>query len=293
MKPEKIKSYCIRCDFETNHEVLNYEHVRSDNDDYDYAINYYMLKCMGCDRISYREVFIDIESSYPDEYGDWTAEEHIETFPKKLKVTSELDNSHILPERIRQIYREAIKAYNADCPILTGVAFRAIIEAICLEEKIPGRNLENKINSLVKQKLITEKESNRLHSIRFIGNDSVHEMKVPKDESLKIVLNIIHHLLNNLYIIDYHSQGHLETVIDSYDKFTELLLLNISSLQKGDEVPLAKILGKQVRRLNGKLSQFENELINQINSNTYDKLSIGKKDTYGNSTTQVQHFIKK
>lgn len=293
MKEEKIKSYCLRCDFETNHEVLNYEHIRSDDEDYDYAINYYMLKCMGCERISFRKVFIDIESSYPDEYGNWNTEEQIETFPKKKKVTTELDNSYILPERIGLIYREAINAYNADCPILTGVAFRAIIEAICLEEKIPGRNLENKINSLVKQKLITEKESNRLHSIRFIGNDSVHEIKGLKDESLKIVLNIIHNLLNNLYIIDYHSQGHLETVIDSYDKFEKLLLQNIISLQKGDEVPLAKILGKQLRRLNGKLTQFENELIQQINSNNFIQLSIGKKDTFGNSTNQVQHFIIK
>lgn len=293
MKPEKIKSYCIRCDFETNHEVLNSEKTRSEDDDFDYVINYYMLKCLGCDRISYREVFIDIESSYPDEFGNWNVEEHVETFPKKMKVTSELENSHILPERIRLIYKESIKAYNSDCPILTGVAFRAIIEAISLEENIPGRNLENKINSLVKQKLITEKESNRLHSIRFIGNDSVHEMKVPKDESLKIVLNIIHHLLNNLYIIDYHSEGHLETVIDTFDKFLELIFLNIHSLNIGDEVPLAKILGKQIRRFNGKFSQFENELISHIQENTYNDLSIGKKATYGNSTTPVQHFIKK
>jgi hypothetical protein len=292
MKQDKIKSYCIRCDFDTNNEVIHKEQVRSDDENYDYVINYYLLKCLGCDNITYRRVFIDIESSYPDEYGNWHAEENVLTFPTKLKVNSEIENSDILPERINLIYEEAIKAYNADCPILTGVAFRAIIEAICLEEKIPGRNLENKINSLVKHKLITEKESNRLHSIRFIGNDSVHEMKVPKDESLKIVLNIIHNLLNNLYIIDYHSQGHLETVIDSFEKFTELILLNLNSIKEGDEVPLAKIFGKQVRRLNGKLNQFENELIDKINLKLYDKLSLGKKDTYGNSSTQVQHFIK-
>lgn len=105
-------------------------------------------------------------------------------------------------------------------------------------------------------------------------------------------MNIIHHILNNLYIIDYHSEGHLETVIDTFSKFSNLISLNIHSLQKGDEIPLAKILGKQVRRLNGKLSQFENELINEINSNSYKELGIGKKSTFGNNTTPVQHFIK-
>jgi hypothetical protein len=101
--------------------------------------------------------------------------------------------------------------------------------------------------------------------------------------------------LNRFQVVSmsvFSSQGHLETVIDSFEKFTELILLNLNSIKEGDEVPLAKIFGKQVRRLNGKLNQFENELIDKINLKLYDKLSLGKKDTYGNSSTQVQHFIK-
>src|SRR5690606_30780536 len=144
-----------------------------------------------------------------------------------------------------------------------------------------------------RNKLITEKESKRLHSIRFIGNDSVHEMKAPREESLKIVLNIIEHLLNNLYLIDYNSQNHLETVIDQFGEFTELLNYSLPKFEKGEEIPLAKNLGKKVRRLNGRLSDFEAELISKIGTNEYDLLKVGKKDTYGESMSQVQHFVIK
>lgn len=290
---KRTKSYCLRCNHRTNHNILFKHSIRSDNEDYDYAIDYMTVECMGCERISFREKFIDLESAFPDENGEWIPDVTVETYPKKLRAKRKLENIHILPKRIKIVYEEAIKAYNADCFILTGVAFRAVIEAICLEKEIPGRNLEKKINALVRNKLITEKESKRLHSIRFIGNDSVHEMKAPKEESLQIVLNIIEHLLNNLYLIDYNSKNYLETVIDQFIEFTELLSYALPNFESGDEIPLAKILGKKIRRLNGRFSDFETELISKINAGDYDLLEIGKIDTYGESTSQLQHFIIK
>ena len=287
----KIKSYCQRCDYETNQEVLFKESIRGNPEEYDYAVDYMVVRCMGCENISFREDFIDIELSYPDEHGDWHTDITTTYYPKKDRIIKRLKNIYDLPEKIRLIYNEAINAFNADSFILTGVAFRAVIEAICLEENVPGKNLEKKINNLVRQKFITEKEAKRLHSIRFIGNDSIHEMKVPKVKSLEIVLNIIEHLLNNLYLIDADSEGVLETIIDKYNEFEVLLNQCIKKMKNGEEIPLAKILGKNVRRLNGKLSDFENELISRINNNEYSNLSIGKIDIYGNDTIQRQHFI--
>jgi len=284
------KSYCQRCDFETNHKVLFKETKRSDNEDYDFQIIYMVVQCMGCETISFREEFIDIEAAYPDQFGDWQADITISTYPKELKIKDRLKNLYDLPEKIKLIYNEAIDAFNANCLILTGVAFRAVIEAICLEEKIPGNNLEKKIDNLGCKKLITEKEANRLHSIRFIGNDSVHEMKVPKEKSLRMVLNIIEHLLNNLYLIDSDSDGLLEKVIMHFQEFERLLDKCIKNFASGEEIPLAKILNKDVRRLNGKIADYESELIEKINQNEYTKLEIGKIDTYGNDSIKRQHF---
>lgn len=289
---ETTKSYCKRCEFETNHEILFDKNYRSKEEEgYDYAIDYMVVKCLGCENISFREEFSDLESIYPDEFGNWEPAVTVTTYPKKDRVTMGLEKVYALPDKIRLIYEEAINSYNADCPVLTGVAFRAVIEAICIHKEISGKNLEIKINNLVRQKLITEKEAKRLHSIRFIGNDSVHEMKVPNEESLKLVLNIIEHLLNNIYLIDHDGERVLETIIEKFADFEQLLNKCIRRMNHGEEVPLAKILNKDVRRFNGKLNEFEAKLIEKINNSEYTNLTIGKIDNYGNDSTQRQHFI--
>ena len=286
------KNYCQKCCHETNHNILSKESYRSNEDEgYDYQLDYMIVKCNGCDTISFRKELNDIENAYPDEFGNWQTDIKVTTYPSKNKVTKKIKKIYNLPNKISSIYLEAINAYNADCPILTGVAFRTVIEAICIEENIIGRDLEKKINNLVRQKLITEKEAKRLHSIRFIGNDSVHEMKIPSEKSLEIVLNIIEHLLNNIYLIDRESKGVLETVIDEFPEFEKILNECVEKINGGEEIPLAKILGKNVRRFIGKLNEFETELIKQINTNKYTNLSMGKVDVYGNDTNQRQHFI--
>ncbi|MCT3846073.1 DUF4145 domain-containing protein [Elizabethkingia anophelis] len=288
---EKKRSYCERCNHETNHSILHRESEDGD-ENYHYILHFMIVKCNGCDGISFRREFVDFESSYPDENNNWVPEISVTTFPKKLLIEQKITSTYYLPEKISVVYLEAITAFNSDCFLLTGVAFRAVIEAICLDKNIAGRDLAKKIDNLTKQKLITEKEAQRLHSIRFLGNDSVHEMSVPKREKLEIVLNIIEHLLNNLYIIDYDLENHLETVIALYHEFELLLNSNLECINIGDELPLAKIFGKSIRRLNGKIQDFENELITKINTGDFTNLSIGKIAAYGNSQNKIQHFIK-
>lgn len=292
MSNELIKNFCLRCNFETNHFQLHNVTKYSDNDDFDYRINYLIVKCCGCERISFRDEFINLDEMYPDEENNWHPNITIETYPPKLKVKRKLKDIYVLPTKLKIVYEESINAFNSDCFLLAGVAFRAIIEAICMDKNIIGKDLAKKIDNLVKQKLITEKEAQRLHSIRFLGNDSVHEMNVPDKEKLFLVLNIVEHLLNNLYIIDYQTRYHLETIINKFQEFEELLDYNLIKFELNEEIPLAKILGKSSRRLNGKISEFENQLKQKINAGEYLKLEIGKIDIYGNNPNKVQHFKK-
>jgi hypothetical protein len=287
-----INSYCENCYIESNkHSVIAQKDIHGDSDEYHYMIKYMILECNGCGRISFRDEFIDFENAYPNENGDWQPEITIKTYPKKEFAKNSIEYSFVLPEKIRTVYNEAINAFNANCLLLTGVAFRAVIEAVCLENNITGRDLASKIDNLVKKKFITEKEAQRMHSIRFLGNDSVHEMSVPSKEKLLLVLSIVEHLLNNLYIIDYKLQNKLETIIGQFDEFELLLNSKIKNLEKGNELPLAKILEKSIRRLHGNISDFEEKLKEEIGNGNFKKLSIGKIDTYGNSQIMVQHFI--
>jgi len=91
---ENEKSYCQRCDYKTNHSILFKKTIRGDEDEPNYSIDYMIVQCLGCDRISFREVFVDLESAYPDEYGNWTPDITAETYPKEMRVAKRIANDH-------------------------------------------------------------------------------------------------------------------------------------------------------------------------------------------------------
>jgi hypothetical protein len=288
---EKIKNYCPACCRRTNHLVLFSKEVHSDSDIYIETYYYSVIECAGCSYISYLTENVDAEDLIQDGEGNWLPSISIEVFPKVIKNRKQAIEAYYLPDKIKTVYSEAIKAFAAECYLLSGVAFRAVIEAICLEKKIAGRDLSTKITNLVKSKLITEKEAERLHPIRFMGNDSVHEMAVPTTKALYIVLNIIEHLLNNLYIIDEQIKYNLETVISNFADFKILLSSKIKQHKVGESLQLTDLLGKSYRRLHNKVSEFEIELQKQIDSGEYLKLKMGDIISNSDPKKVIQKYI--
>lgn len=295
MKTEKttIKNYCNKCQNLTNHSVLSSKRVNLNDPEYHFATFYYMIECCGCETVSFRTEAHDYESAYPDEFDNWIHDITIRVYPSPLKNHRPISELYLLPNQISTVYNESIDALKADCKLLAGVGFRAVIEAICIDKNISGRNLEAKIAKMLANKLITDKEAERLHAVRFLGNDSVHEMAVPKENTLYVVLEIVEHLLNNLYIIDHHAKPVLDMYITDFEDFQELLLKKLKLFNAGDEFPLAKFLQKEVRRLNGQIATFENELISKIELGEFKRLTIGTIKPFGtNSIENHQHFIK-
>lgn len=293
MSTKSTISYCQRCDYKTNHVIITSGTQYSSDPDYDYRQNYYIVSCAGCSEFSVKKESIDFENAYPDEDGSWVPETQTEYYPKKKQLSEESYYHRHIPRKIRTVLLETIKSVNTECYLLAGAGYRATIEAICLKEQIKGRTLQNKIDNLTKNRLITDKESARLHSIRFLGNDSIHEMTVPSKKKILLVHSIIENLLNNLYVIDNESRDHLETIIDKFEVFERLLKGKMESYSgdKTIEVPLAKIIGKDTRRFNGKISAFESELKQKIRDNSIEGLVIGKIDFYGDrKTKKVQHY---
>lgn len=241
MKKEIIKSYCTTCDNDNNHKVVFFERVTSDSQDYNCATDYMLISCMGCGTFSFREDFNDYESAYPTENNNWEHPIITTIYPPFLKNHRRLDNSWKLPNSIRTVFQESLYALIADCKILAGAGFRAVIEAICLDREIKGRTLENKINNLAKDGLITKKECERLHSIRFLGNDSIHEIKVPEQKQLIAVLNIVEHILKNIYLIDFEIDKILDIPISDYTIFLKLIARKLNDYKVGDEFPLVNI----------------------------------------------------
>lgn len=286
-----IKSYCHSCCNENNHEILFIQSIHSDDGDYNWSTDYRTIRCLGCGCITFRKDFHDYEQAFPNEDDEWEYPITTTIYPPYLKDHRGLDGLWNLPKSIQVIYLESIQALKSDCKLLAGAGFRSVIEAICLHKHIKGRNLEQQINNLAKEGIITKKECERLHSIRFLGNDSIHEMKVPDGKQLKLVLDIVEHILKNIYLIDYEVDKILEKPINDFPTFRKLLEIKLQVFNSSDEFPLVKFLGKDARRVKENFVDFERTLVDEISNGTFSKLSIGAVQPYSGSTGSVQHYI--
>jgi hypothetical protein len=246
---------------------------------------------MGCDVKSFR--FDSGISDYPvyDALGEEIETLYTTLYPPFIWGHKDLEEVYLLPSSIQKIYNESVNALKAKCNILAGAGFRAVIEAICQDKNILGGNLEQKINNLQKDGLITKNECSRLHSIRFLGNDSIHEMIEPNDGQLEAVLKITEHLLNNIYIIDPSAGFYLDTPINDFNSFTRLIEQKMVVFKIGEEVPLIQIFGKDIRRVRSHFLTFEKELISKIDNQEYEFLSKGAFKQYRINSKSIQHFI--
>lgn len=290
LKQVIVRSPCSSCQQDTKHEVRCVHEIKGD-EDYNFLAEYMVVECRGCGKVSFRYHYRDYEQAFPISDDEWDVPEEVETYPKVLVSHRELDGIHRVPDLVSLVYEETLTAIREGAGILAGLGLRGTIEAICNEQKITGRNLEVRISKLATQGLISQKDSERLHAIRFLGNDAAHEIIKPNKKQITAALKIIDHLIVSVYILGAEAEKALDTVVSEYEKFLKLLESTLKNFKSGDELPLAKFLERDVRRVQGGLSAFETQLVTDIGTGKFAKLAVGKIDKYGGSPTKLQHFI--
>lgn len=269
------------------------DHTETHDEEYRCDISYQILECLGCNTKSFRKVFYDIEAAYPTYGNHWEVPKDVTVYPKAVEGHKEIGDLWELPDIVKIIYSEVLMVLREDSKILAGLGLRAAVEAVCNDLKIPGKSLEVRINKLASSGYISKNDAERLHGIRFMGNDAAHDIKTPKDETLSVALQIVEHLIVSVYILAKKASGNIETTVSRYEVFEKLLNETLKNFNVGDEYPIAKYLGKDMRRVKESISTLEQELISKIGSGEFMKLSVGKVDTYQNSQSQLQHFIVK
>lgn len=195
--------FCNQCDGETNHVCkADYcRHYLAYTDrflgGFTYTMGYRLWMCAGCESCTLERYYTD--ETLEDENG--VAEYRTEFFPKRTEYN--LDSKHFrqLPPKLDGIYREVIQAFNNQLGMLCAVGIRALIEGICADQEITGRNLETKIDGLAS--ILPKNIVANLHSLRFMGNEAAHELSAPSQEELQLAIEICEDLLNYLYELDY------------------------------------------------------------------------------------------
>lgn len=278
------KYFCRNCKGNRNHKLIHEKRIKGDDaEGYIQWIDCYMvIECLGCETVSFVHTFADSEMKQYDEEGNVEYYDETTIFPHILKNGKELEYLIYLPPIIKNIYKETLTSFKGNAYILTAGGFRAIIEATCIHLKIKKDNLSAKIDSLQEKGLLTKSESKRLHSIRFLGNDALHEMKTPRREHLLILLDIVNHLLENLFIQDKKIGDKIEIIIDEYKDFVKLIRNKISDEILNKELTMNEILGNSKRLLKSKVffNKSMEELNKKIEDGEIDFLSIASEGKY-------------
>lgn len=275
------KYYCRNCKGLRHHKTVAEKRTRGaeDFDYFQWKDDYFIIECKGCETVSFLKIFGNTEMVACDDEGNIDYVDKITLYPFYIEHGREIENDYYLPKEINTIYQETLSAFKADAYILTAGGFRAIIEATCNHLKIKKDNLSKRIDLLYGKGILSLNESKRLHSIRFLGNDALHEMETPKKDQLLILLEIVNHLLENIFIQDKKIANKIDTLIDNYDGFSKLLRNKISKESIGKELTLFEILGKSKRLIKeNDLKEFESQLISDIQDSKLRFLAIEKND---------------
>lgn len=290
---EKTKAYCRTCATQTHHRVITMKTVSPPEEvDYNCNMQHMLIECMGCDEVSYLYEFHDFESYYEGGYGSDGYNIDRKQYPRAIEGHKELDGIYVLPGLIKKIYGETIDAISVQSYTLGSIGLRAIIEAICNDKKVAGKSLLTRIKKMAIMGLVSKADAERLHGIRFLGNDAAHEIKEAKAKAVLLALDIVEHILKSVYIFEDSVDSYLEIPFKRYTDLKHSLLKQLKRLSVGHQFTLKSWLGSESRRFIDNCDSLEDELIKDIEAGKFAQVShLGKKDESG--TGKEKDFYEK
>ena len=216
-KGKIVSIHCIECKRQTRHLVtvsIDKKGSESDEDEgwsVDWSDRYQVIECQGCETVSFRHLSWFSEAQ---DYDDDGTTERV--YPLRNKDAVSARPYHNVPSNLRRIYTELIDCFNNDSPTLCAAGLRALVEGICAQQAIvdgpvtiPAKgggtqvvrrdNLEGRIAGLQEKGLLTQPSALTLHEHRYLGNSAVHELARPSTDELKLAIEIVEHVLEQLY----------------------------------------------------------------------------------------------
>jgi hypothetical protein len=211
---KKTKWFCNCCRTQTNH-TCKAEHFPTgrisctpdyieDDGTKVYGIDYFyrFWTCDGCEDALLEQVWGGckmVNAAGESLYSNTDLE--IELHPHRTERSVPVRKFSNLPKPIANVYYETVFAHHHSLFLLCGIGLRTLIEAICSDQNITGKNLEERIDGL--KKLLPSATAEKFHILRFIGNQAAHEFKEPEPEDLHVGIEICEDMLNFFYELDH------------------------------------------------------------------------------------------
>lgn len=108
-----IQIPCIQCSGSTTHEVVVSLDKSGHETEYyfDWQHSYQIIRCKGCQSISYREASHTSEDFVQIAENEYEIQELVKVFPSRIEGRKDLgDEAIYLPTDLRRIYRETADA---------------------------------------------------------------------------------------------------------------------------------------------------------------------------------------
>ena len=159
---------------------------------------HYLARCAGCEIFCYATA-TETEDAQLNSSGQLVPE--WEVFPNAEGEKEPFDKHYLLKTKVRGIYLEVIRSINADLLLLAAIGLRALIEAICKQQKVRGKNLAKLIDGLEDKGVLSRLQSEFLHGLRFMGNAAAHEIAKPNRDEILAALEIAEAMLQVIYVL--------------------------------------------------------------------------------------------
>lgn len=192
--PSKLEIECISCGNKCLHEKLSGVQEENVNLDVDVYVwdDFALYQCTKCHKIRFVHQYRDsMETNYKVSDLSWAF-----LYPME-RVSLGIDLK--IPSQLRSLHTEARKALREKMFVLTGVAVRSMIECVCADKDIDGRNLQVKIDKLEENGLINKPAKRVLNNLRFMGNRAAHRFESHSETELELALSIAEHLIDYIY----------------------------------------------------------------------------------------------
>lgn len=188
----------------TEHVVLASMDTEGQEDYLDWWSRYQVIQCRGCKTLSFRHATGTSDDYIQVNENEWIDNQSVQLYPPRNTASRGIgDDIAMLPRTTARLYRETRTSLLNASPVLTGIGLRALVETVCKEKKATGDNLQKKIDNLVELGILTKTDSDVLHEIRSMGNESAHESKPHPEEQLLLAMEVVEHLLKSVYIIPF------------------------------------------------------------------------------------------
>lgn len=208
---KEVELRCSACRAKTLHAILT-SVVRADWGDEEQRVDLYQIaQCMGCKTLSFVHTPWRSDGYVLDpQTNNWEPTVDAHQYPGTAAAHHVLEGRASLPKKVLCIYDEAIFALNHDQRITSSTALRAVVEAACADKGIHRGTIESKIAQLAENGLVTQAGAERLHLVRLLSNDAMHEVKAHPAPTLIKMLLEVNHLLAELYVQPKEAPGLFE-----------------------------------------------------------------------------------